>query len=104
MVIGKAAKAGAKALKKGAKNIGKAAATVARKSKAGKALKTAGMKLDNAGRKTKAATMAGNKRSAARKAATQGMLQPRTPAQIRKMQTGMANATKKRKAGKGQQK
>jgi len=80
----------------------------AKKSSAAKALKTAGMKLDNAGKAVKgvpkAATMAGNKRSAARKAATKGMLQPRTPAQIRKMQTGMANATKKRKAGKGQQK
>lgn len=43
-------------------------------------------------------------KAAAKKAATKGMLQPRTPAKIRKMQTGMANATKKRKAGKGQQK
>ena len=93
-----AAKAGARALKKGAKNIGRAAATVAKKSAANKALSNAGLKRDNAGKLTL------GKRSAKMKAATKGMLQPRTPAQIRKMQTGMANATKKRKAGKGQQK
>ena len=76
----------------------------AKKAGAGKALSNAGLKRDNAGRKTKTATMADNKRSAARKAAVKGMLKPRTPAQMRKMKAGMANATKKRKAGKGQQK
>ena len=62
----------------------------AKKAGAGKALSNAGLKRDNAGRKTKAAV--------------KGMLKPRTPAQMRKMKAGMANATKKRKAGKGQQK
>ena len=60
--------------------------------------------LKKAGKAGKAGAKKLGKRSAKMKAATKGMLQPRTPAQIRKMQTGMANATKKRKAGKGQQK
>ena len=70
----------------------------AKKAGAGKALSNAGLKRDNAGKLTL------GKRSAARKAAVKGMLKPRTPAQMRKMKAGMANATKKRKAGKGQQK
>ena len=94
-----------KAAKAGAKKLG---SMLPKGKGAAKALKAAGMKIGNSGKAVKgvakAATMANNKRSAARKAATKGMLQPRTPAQIRKMQTGMANATKKRKAGKGQQK
>ena len=84
----------------------------AKKAGAGKALSNAGLKRDNAGRKTKTATMADNKRSAAptskrsaaRKAAVKGMLSPRTPSQIARIKAGGQNAKKKRKAGKGQQK
>ena len=55
----------------------------------------------------KADTAAARKRKMTpemKRAAVKGMLKPRTPAQMRKMKAGMANATKKRKAGKGQQK
>ena len=81
-----AAKAAARGLKKGVKNIGKAAVTVAKKSKtaaANKKLKNAGLKLD--GRLKKGALK-------------------RTPAQLRKQRAGMANAKRKRKAGRGYQK